>query len=411
MAPAANALLNRAVHQNAAWDLTGLQERLFTSWFGGFFYNQIWEDPRVDLAGLQLNGTSRVLTISSAGCNVLNYLTARPRAITAIDLNPHHIYLTRLKVAALRHLPSYEDFFQFFGCANSPGNLENYTRYLRDTLDEATRNFWEGGSWLRRRVMGPRIEYFCRNLYDYARLGYFLRVLHWLARHCRHDPSRLLQARDTAEQTQIYETYIKPVFDHWLFQAIGRLPFTLFGIGIPPRQVEALRAESNGQLMTVIEARVRRLACAHPVRDNYFSWQAFGRQYDREKREAVPDYLKPEHFETLRRQADTVTTRIDSLHRFLTTQEAGAYDRFVFLDAQDWMEPEAIAALWSEVIRVGGNGARAIFRTAGSASPVEHCLPADLRRRLTYQEKASHRLFAQDRAAIYGGFHIYQVQG
>lgn len=50
----------------------GLMQRLFAFWFDAFVYNQIWEDPRVDLEALELGTDSRVLTISSGGCNALN---------------------------------------------------------------------------------------------------------------------------------------------------------------------------------------------------------------------------------------------------------------------------------------------------------------------------------------------------
>ena len=55
-----------------------LLQKLFAVWFDAFVYNQIWEDPRVDLQALKLDKNSRVLTISSGGCNALNYLLAEP---------------------------------------------------------------------------------------------------------------------------------------------------------------------------------------------------------------------------------------------------------------------------------------------------------------------------------------------
>ena len=50
----ANLLLERAAHQTAAATPRGVLERLFTLMFQGFVYNQIWEDPGVDLDALAL---------------------------------------------------------------------------------------------------------------------------------------------------------------------------------------------------------------------------------------------------------------------------------------------------------------------------------------------------------------------
>ena len=59
----ADEMLKYAVPQNPASRL-GILERLFTFWFKGFVYNQIWEDPRVDAAALELDDQSRILTLS-----------------------------------------------------------------------------------------------------------------------------------------------------------------------------------------------------------------------------------------------------------------------------------------------------------------------------------------------------------
>ena len=107
--------LKTAVQNEHVATKQGFLQKLFAVWFDAFVYNQIWEDPRVDLQALQLDGNSRILTISSGGCNALNYLLAGPQAVTAVDLNRHHIYLLNLKIAAVKYLPSYDDFFTFFG--------------------------------------------------------------------------------------------------------------------------------------------------------------------------------------------------------------------------------------------------------------------------------------------------------
>src|ERR1700679_3230577 len=131
----ANALLERAAHQAAPASRRGVLERLFTLMFQGFVYNQIWEDPGVDLDALALGPAHRVLTIASGGCNVLNYLTADPKQIVALDLNPNHVALTKLKLAALTHLPDHESFFRFFGQASDPANLHLFDNHVRDRLD------------------------------------------------------------------------------------------------------------------------------------------------------------------------------------------------------------------------------------------------------------------------------------
>lgn len=70
--------LRAAVQNESISSKQGLLQRLFAVWFDAFVYNQIWEDPRVDLQALRLDDDSRVLTISSGGCNALNCLLKNP---------------------------------------------------------------------------------------------------------------------------------------------------------------------------------------------------------------------------------------------------------------------------------------------------------------------------------------------
>ena len=130
--PTTKTHLQKAVHHHRLASKRGLLERMFTLWFQGFVYNQIWEDPRVDAEALQMGPESSLLTISSGGCNVLNYLVHRPKRIVAVDLNANHMCLTRLKLAAIQYLPDYESFYNFFGFGQHKDNVSNYRRFIRD---------------------------------------------------------------------------------------------------------------------------------------------------------------------------------------------------------------------------------------------------------------------------------------
>lgn len=403
----ASSLLQESVHSHSVLSMQGVRERLFTFWFDSFVYNQIWEDPRVDLEALQLHHDSRVVTIASGGCNALSYLSAKPAQIVALDINRYHIYFTRLKLTALAHLPSYEDFYAFFGFGNRQGNVDSYYRYLSRNLDTATRSFWEGESWLRRKVIGPRINYFAKNIYDYSKLGYLLRFLHGLCFVTRNNPARMLKAQSRADQERIFEETLAPFFDNGMIKIIARQPLILFSLGIPPRQLEFLQREMRGDIVDLYRERVKRLLCAFPIEDNYFMWQALTRGYDHEGRRALPEYLKPEGYELRKAGVERIHTEIAHMTEFLQRQSRHSFDRFVLLDSQDWMEPKQIAALWQQIDRVGKPGSRIIFRSGSSFSPVEEALPSDLRSNFVYEQEQSERLFKQDRAAIYGGFHLY----
>jgi S-adenosylmethionine-diacylglycerol 3-amino-3-carboxypropyl transferase len=131
-------MIGAAVHRSRLLSAEGLRERLFTLAFSNLVYPQIWEDPAVDLTALALDADSHVITIASGGCNVLSYLTAGPARITAVDINAAHVALNRLKLAAARHLPDDEAFYDFFGAADSAANIAAFKRPVLPHVDTAT---------------------------------------------------------------------------------------------------------------------------------------------------------------------------------------------------------------------------------------------------------------------------------
>ena len=400
----ANLLLERAAHQRPANTRRGALERLFTLMFQGFVYNQIWEDPDVDLEALLLKPHHRLITIASGGCNVLNYLAADPAKIVAVDLNTNHIALTRLKLSALENLPSYEEFFRFFGQANDKANRVAYDNFLSRRLDATTRRYWEKHIPLH----GRRINMFARNLYRYGLLGRFIGILHVVAKLHGKKLDGILSARTPAEQRSAFERTIAPLFDVKSVRLLSKSPVSLYALGIPPAQYDELVAGTNGNAIAVLRERVERLACDFPIQENYFAWQAFGRGYDVEHREAVPAYLRRGTYDLIRTRTDKVEVHHASLTDFLRDQPAHSMHRYVLLDAQDWMNPAQLASLWSEIDRTADTrDARVIFRTAGADSPLPRKLPAELLAPWIYLEEESRAFHTRDRSSIYGGFHVY----
>jgi S-adenosylmethionine-diacylglycerol 3-amino-3-carboxypropyl transferase len=396
-------MIKEAVHRQDSDRKQALLDRLFAMWFARFVYNQIWEDPAVDLEALALEPGSRLVTIASGGCNVLNYLSGDPARIVAVDLNPAHTALTRLKLAAMRHLPDYDAFFRFFGVAKDPANVGFYDTTLRWKLDPATRKFWEHRSLLG----GRRIEFFAKGLYRQALLGKFIGFLHGFARLHGQRPSLILSATSLAEQRRIFDAEIEPLFKIRLVRALCRQPLVLYSLGIPPSQFANLQEASGGDLAGLYFERVRRLACDFALSENYFAWQAFGRQYDARSGTALPPYLQRQHYAAIRGRLDRVETSTISMTEFLAGLPDASWDRYVLLDSLDWMDAGMLSRLWEQIRRTARSGARVIFRTAGLRSPLEQLLaPAELEGWHCHSEDAK-RLFERDRSAIYGGFHLY----
>lgn len=401
-----NVRLKAAVHRHKATSRAGMSERVFTALFSGLVYPQIWEDPVVDLDAMKLQPGEHVVAIMSGGCNILSYVSAVPVRITAVDLNPAHVALNKLKACAAVHLPDYEAFHRFFAEADSPENIVAYERYIAPHLDATSRGYWESRDKFGRK----RISYFANNIYRHGLLGRFIGAGHALARAHGRDLRKILKAKNRAEQRAIFETEIGPLFKKPHIRWLCERPSALFGLGIPPAQFDALKGNEK-HMADVLYKRVERLCCDYDFADNYFAWQAFGRRYASGGAGPLPPYLQRQNFAALRERAPGIEILHRSFTEYLAGEDAGSCDAFVLLDAQDWMTDEQLTQLWTEITRTSKPGSRVIFRTAGEDTILPGRVPDEILLRYSYDEAACREFTAKDRSSIYGGFHLYVFKG
>jgi S-adenosylmethionine-diacylglycerol 3-amino-3-carboxypropyl transferase len=395
-------LLDTAVHRNGAFSLEGLLERAFTFAFRDLVYAQIWEDPVIDMEALEIRPDSRIVAIASGGCNLLSYLTAAPVKIDGVDLNAAHVALNRLKITALASLPDHDTFYRFVGRGDDARNIHLYDQVLAPRLDADSRAYWN----TRDRVGRRRIKIFGRGLYRAGLLGRFIRLAHLVAAWHGVDPRSFAKVKSRDEMRSRFDQEIAPIFEKRLVKLVLDNPMSLYGLGIPPSQYAELAGDAP-RMAVVVRERLRKLLCDFDLAENYFAWQALMRGYKPEGDGPLPPYLQRQHFETIRARVGRLDVRQISMTSFLAEQPAACLDRYVLLDAQDWMTPTQLSALWREVTRTARPGSRVIFRTAGAPSILPAKLDPRLLNQWTYEERRSQDLFKRDRSAIYGGFHVY----
>jgi S-adenosylmethionine-diacylglycerol 3-amino-3-carboxypropyl transferase len=398
-------ILNDAILQHGSeTKKSRLLERSFAMLFRGLVYPQIWEDPVVDMEALAITPDCHIVTIASGGCNALSYLRDNPAKITAVDLNAAHIALNRLKNVAAQHLDSHDEFFQFFGQADNKANLELYKAKIKPHLEEDSRKYWEK----RDKKGQKRIKGFANGFYRRGLLGNFIGLTHFLGKASGVDPAILLQAQSRDEQIKLFDDYIGPLFDRKIIRLLTSNPASLFGLGIPPAQYRALAGDKH--MADVLRERCRKLACDFDLKDNYFAQQAFGRSYQSAEQGSVPPYLEQANWEWVSARANRIDIRHQNYIEFLKEQNAASLDRYILLDAQDWMTDGQLNALWSEINRTARPGARVLFRTAAEPSLLPGRVEAEILDRWDYAEAESLDYTRRDRSAIYGGVHLYRLK-
>ncbi len=149
----------------------------------------------------------------------------------------------------------------FYGKADDKTNLAAYKRFIRPHLDSESRAYWEKRKWNGRQ----RISIFWRDLYRHGLLGVFIGMGHRVARLYGIDPRDILKARTMEEQRSFFDTALAPLFEKRMVRWATARKSSLFGLGIPPQQYDALATAGNGDMALVLRSRLEKLACGFPL--------------------------------------------------------------------------------------------------------------------------------------------------
>jgi len=364
-------------------------------------YNQCWEDPRVDEQALRLRSDDRVLAITSAGCNVLDYALSGARVL-AVDANARQNHLLRLKIAGIRAL-DFESFFELFGRGGSPRAAEMYRDALRTQLSVEAQAFWDSSiaAFLPDRSRGG-------SFYYSGTTGLFARVVRYYLEHVatlRQGLEGLLAADGIPEQVEVYRRLVRPrLLGDTTARIVGsRGVLSLLGVPGPQRE---LVASNPGGIAGYLRACLDHVMSVALLRENYF-WSVYiTGSYARGH---CPEYLKPVPFERLKAGlVDNVSIRTGLLADVVGRSEA-TYSVFVLLDHMDWLAgaPLVLEAEWREIAAKAEPGARVIFRSGASDASF---LPRAVAERLRFDPARAAALHRLDRVGTYGSFHIAEIE-
>ncbi|KAA3623422.1 MAG: DUF3419 family protein, partial [Proteobacteria bacterium] len=244
-----------------------LNDRLFQQICSrNLVYNTCWEDPAVDRKALEIEQDEVMLVITSAGCNVLDYLLKGPTRIHAVDANPRQNALLELKLVCIRAL-DFEDFFQIFGHGGHVAMSRIYCRELRPRLSDFARAYWDRNhSWFEQR--NRRDSFYYRGLSGVvARL---FRLYTTARPRLKVSLLKLMEADTLEDQREIYDREIRPMIFSQQMNWILSRQMTMNLLGVPhPKRREVERQHRDGVagfVRDAIDYVFRQL----PISNNYF---------------------------------------------------------------------------------------------------------------------------------------------
>ena len=360
-------------------------------------YNQCWEDPALDNEVLNIGPDDRLVMITSAGCNALDYLLQDPALIQCVDVNSNQNALLELKLAAIAALP-YEQFFEMFGMGRIRDNRRIYREQLRHRLSESARSVWD-----------RRIHYFDPNgagLYFHGTAGFFARCLHFYLNHwcgLRNELRDFQQISSVREQAKFYRLQIAPKLWSRYVRFLMRRPEVLSLLGVPTEQIEQIKRDRS-DVASSIEAMVERTLTTVPIGQNYF-WRVYMNGYY--PGNCCPNYLKRENFEILRERSSRIQIQTANLTQFLRSSSE-RFSIFVLLDHMDWLSaaPDLLEEEWRSIMDSASKDARIIYRSGNSTCDF---IPEFAVRRVHFHPWLTEHLNSRDRVGTYASFHFARI--
>lgn len=376
-------------------------------------YNTCWEDPALDRVALDLRPEDRVLVITSAGCNALDYLLAGAGEVNAVDVNPIQNALLELKKVAIQEL-DYASFFELFGQGGTRFAREMYIDALRLELSPRSRRYWD------RHIGFFRGKGWRKSFYYHGTSGFLAKVAlvnAQVLRRLREPIELLLEAQTIDEQRAIYETRIRDRFWTPLLQWFLSRSVTLSLVGVPWPQRDQITNQYPGGVSQFIRDALETVLLQLPFKDNYF-WRVYLQGHY--TRECCPEYLKPENFARLKTLLPRLKIHTSTVTTFLRKTEPGI-SKFVLLDHMDWMSfnhPQGLVEEWDAILDKARPNARVIFRSAGlKVDYLDHLKvrhrgrQTELGTLLRYQHDLCARLHQRDRVHTYGSFYLAELPG
>ncbi len=366
-------------------------EKLFSR---AFVYNILFEDTEVDERFLGVDEDSTVLAISGAGCGVANHLSRNPRSVDAVDINPHHLALSALKASAAQYLSSHDELYALFGRGWHPDPKTAVGPLVAD-LPKWIREYWK-----------KHHRMFRRSAVQAGMTAQMLRSFR-LASGIDTEWLRDRIAETVAERQRAVEEALGPVFANPVVKALVHSPLQLVALGINFSQRDRIleTEEEVKDMVGFLHLYMKRIA-ATDIERNWFVWYAAAGHYNHELEDAVPPYLRPDHFETSKDADTAMRYHHANLFDVLEDASPNTWSHYTLCDATDWMSDDVQKRLFAEILRTSRDGARVLYRSVEDDSLVER---HGLDRHFRLDDEASRLATELDRTRQYRRVNFYTV--
>lgn len=348
-----------------------------------------WEDPESDVQAINMRQGLTLLTITSGGCNTLNFLLHDPQHIYAVDINPAQTWLMEFKISAIKNL-NHDEFVSLLGLTKTANRVILYNKIKRDLSNEA-RAFWDSNIALVNKgiLINGKFERFVKLA------GKMLSLLQG-----KKKIEEFLRIQSLHEQKKFYDKR----WDNRKWKLIFKLMFNKKRLAKKGLVAEYFHFDDGAQSFSEsFYNRAKKAFCDIPARNNYFLSTYLSGQYHNE--DEWPLYLKCENFEHIKRNIDRIQLITADTKYWLESMPSSIIDGFCLSNICELMSEEDTQKLFTEVIRTARPSAKICFRNL----MIPRDIPTELQIAIVKNESLSERLLATDRAFVYSRVAAYDI--
>lgn len=328
----------------------------------------------------------RILSIASAGDNILALLTLNPKEILAVDINRAHLACLELRICAFKHL-DYFALLSFLGITAANNRSETYQE-LREELSPEAKAYWDKHS-----------EDIQEGIIHAGRLERYLKIfrnyIHPLI-HTKNTREALFIPRSTPDRLAFYEKE----WDTFLWRKLFRLFFSRWIIGSDGQNFDLLnyvQGDASDRLLRRTKHALTELA---PSANPYLTYLLKGNY----NIEALPRYLREEN-------KTIITSQLDRIKLVCApVQEAandGFFDGFNLSNVLESMDSSEYDLCYQTLLAHSNPHARIVYWD--TLHP--HLLPEHLEQLAVPQPELSEVLHWRDKVWFYQTLHIDEVTG
>jgi S-adenosylmethionine-diacylglycerol 3-amino-3-carboxypropyl transferase len=346
-------------------------------------YSQVWEDHEMLTEALQINAEDDVLSIGSAGCNVLAILLKEPRSIVALDLSNAQIALVELKLVAIEHI-SHTEFLTLLGVRPNANKALQIYDSISTNLSPVSKAFWDQNK-----------SAFAEGIIHSGKLERFFK--RFSAEHLsklwkKSDLDAFLSSSSLDEQNKHFANLFTPAF-----QQSFRTYFSQTSIEQGGRDPAQFAHVKSSNVEDALLARFVKACTILPICNNFYMEYFLTGTYEH----SLPPYLQVDNFAKLKKLVKRVSLVCQDIESLVDNMADGTFSKANLSNIFEYMSQDLADRLFELFAEKMRDGARIAFWNLF----VERGVSKETHG-LTRLEADSKRLASRDRAWFYQAFHV-----